>query len=67
MSDLRKACCLIWTDPEDCDPPHTLDMGKNDRCSKTEKSCWRCGNPPIRRPNETDCIDVSLGADRHYH
>ncbi len=23
---MRKAYCLMWVDPEDCTPPHSLDM-----------------------------------------
>lgn len=32
----RKVCQLVWLDPNDCDPPHSLDMSSEHDASKVE-------------------------------
>lgn len=32
----RKACQFVWMDPNDCDPPHSLDMSSKHDADKVE-------------------------------
>lgn len=33
----RKACQFVWVSPDDCDPPHTLDMSSEHDAKKVEQ------------------------------
>ena len=32
----KKVCCLVWVDPDDCNPPHSLDLTSEHDLLKVE-------------------------------